>query len=211
MPFEILRYASARRESIYLHFLQTTWDAAIPQLQTDPRFINVALPINQQVQLFQVHVGQLRAKHIANLHALFESHSPSLATTFDDLPLKSILASLPVTKLGYDEGDLEDEYGRWKRERQSEARRAFDQMLGENAFIEFWGRLAKLDGEGVNGGVKAEDEGEEDEGAGGGGKADMKALAKTIDLGEMQKVLKVSFHHLTQLMTKTSHRMTSVT
>jgi hypothetical protein len=211
MPFEILRYASARRESIYLHFLQTTWDVAIPQLQTDPRFINVALPINQQVQLFQVHVGQLRAKHIANLHALFESHSPSLATTFDGLPLKSILASLPVTKLGYDERDLEDEYGRWKRERQSEARRAFDQMLGENAFIEFWGRLAKLDGEGVNGGVKAEDEGEEDEGAGGGGKADMKALAKTIDLGEMQKVLKVSFYHLTQLMTKTSHRMTSVT
>jgi hypothetical protein len=38
--------------------------------------------------------------------------------------------------------------------------------------------------------VKAE-ETEEDEGEGGGGKVDMKVLAKNIDVGEMVKVVQV--------------------
>lgn len=63
-------------------------------------------------------------------------------------------------------------------------------MLTENAFVEFWGRLGKMGGEGVSGGVAAEDLGE-DEGEGFGGKVDMKALAKHVDLEEIVKVLKV--------------------
>jgi heat shock protein beta len=173
-----------------LYFPQTTWATAVAQLEIDPRFTESSLPHNQQMHIFNLHITQLRAKHLDNLHALFASRSSSLATTFDDLPLSSLLTSLPVTKLGLDERDLRDEYSRWQRERQTNARRAFDQMLGENAFVEFWGRLAKMGGEGVDGGVKADEEGEEDEGTGGGGKADMKALAKTIDLQEMQKVLR---------------------
>jgi heat shock protein beta len=171
--------------------VQLTWDAALPQLKTDPRFTQSPLPPNQQMHLFQSHILQLRAKHLDNLRALFESHAPSLATPFSDLPLSSLLSSLPATKLGYDDRDLEAEYDKWHRERNTEAKRAFDQMLGENAFVEFWGRLGKMGGEGVNGGVKADEEGEEDDGTGGGGKADMKQLAKSIDLKEMQKVLKV--------------------
>ncbi|KAG8695885.1 hypothetical protein FRC08_007499 [Ceratobasidium sp. 394] len=63
-------------------------------------------------------------------------------------------------------------------------------MLGENSFVEFWGRLAKMGGEGVGGGVPAEEGDEdEDEGEGGGGKVDMKALAKNVDVSEMEKVL----------------------
>lgn len=65
-------------------------------------------------------------------------------------------------------------------------------MLSENSFVEFWGRLGKLGGEGVDGGVKADDTGE-DEGEGGGGKVDMKVLAKKVDLEEMEKVLRVSY------------------
>jgi hypothetical protein len=173
-------------------------------LKIDPRFTESPLPTNQQIHLFHSHIAQLRTKHLANLHALFESHSPSLATTFEDLPLSSLLSSLPVTKLGYNERDLQNEYSRWQRERQADARRAFDQMLGENAFVEFWGRLAKMGGEGVNGGVKADEDGEEDEGEGGGGKADMKALAKTIDLREMQKVLKVCCLNYCRPQTRTT-------
>ena len=55
----------------------------------------------------------------------------------------------------------------------------------------------------VEGGVKADDEGKaEDEGEGGGGKVDMKALAKTVDVAEIEKVLKViifSFHNQQRL------------
>jgi hypothetical protein len=89
---------------------------------------------------------------------------------------------------------LADEYARWQRGKVTEARLAFDALLGENSFVEFWGRLAKMGGEGVNGGVPVdEDDDENEEGEGGGGKVDMKALAKNVDVSEMEKVLKVSF------------------
>lgn len=78
------------------------------------------------------------------------------------------------------------------RERRAEARKDFDKMLSENAFVDFWGRLGKIGGKGVDEGIRADDIGE-DEGAGEEGQSmvDMKALAKTVDLKEMVKVLKV--------------------
>ncbi|KAF5370090.1 hypothetical protein D9758_001067 [Tetrapyrgos nigripes] len=152
---------------------QISWDAALPQLKTDPRFLNSPLP------------------HLSNLHALFESHAPSLATTFESLPLSSLLSALPVTKLGFDSDALESEFEKWQRERTQKARTAFDEMLSENSFVEFWGRLRKIGGEGVDGGVKADEEGlAEDEGEFSGGKVDMKSLAKSVDIQEMVKVLK---------------------
>ena len=73
----------------------------------------------------------------------------------------------------------------------NEARKAFDDMLLENSFVEFWGRLGKLGGEGADGSVKRDDDGDEEEGEGGGGNVDMKKLAKNVDITEMEKVLKV--------------------
>ncbi|RDB22868.1 Transcription elongation regulator 1 [Hypsizygus marmoreus] len=168
---------------------QVTWDAALPQLKTDPRFRNSPLPPNQQLHLFHSHVDHLRSKHIVALHVLFETHAPSLAVQFDDLPITSLLSSGPAVKLGYDQQRLERDFEKWQRERTHESRKAFDEMLSENSFVEFWGRLGKIGGEGVEGGVKA-DEVEGDEGEGGGGKVDMKVLAKNVDVGDMEKVLK---------------------
>lgn len=133
---------------------------------------------------------ELRSKHLNSLHALFSAHTPSLASPFSQLPLESIEKSLPAIKLGFDSRELERVFDKWQRERTFDARKAFDEMLTENAFVEFWGRLGKLGGEGVDGGVTAEDLGE-DEGEGFGGKVDMKALAKNVDLKEIVKVLKV--------------------
>jgi heat shock protein beta len=101
-----------------------------------------------------------------------------------------MLKSLPVTKLAFDTRGLQQEYEKWQRERTYECRKAFDEMLAENSFVEFWGRLGKIGGEGAEGGVKADDLGE-DEGEGFGGKVDMKALAKSVDLSDIEKVLKV--------------------
>jgi hypothetical protein len=125
------------------------------------------------------------------LYALFEAHAPSLATPFSSLSLQSLLDSLPATKLGLDVNRLEHEFERRQQDLTVKARAEFNQMLNENSFVEFWGRLGKLGGEGVDGGVKADELGE-DEGEGGGGKVDMKALAKTVDVGDMDKVLRVS-------------------
>ncbi|KAF8631941.1 hypothetical protein AX15_002109 [Amanita polypyramis BW_CC] len=166
-----------------------TWETALPQLKTDPRFINSPLTLNHQLQLFHAHIAHLRAKHLANLRALFQSHTPSLATSFSDSPVSSLRSSLPSTKLGYSITDLQHEFTKWQRERFQECRGAFDEMLGENSFVEFWGRLGKMGGEGVDGGVKVDEIGE-GEGEGGGGTVDMKALAKNVDIHDMEKVIK---------------------
>ncbi|KAG1820201.1 Hsp90 protein-domain-containing protein [Suillus subaureus] len=179
---------------------QTNWELIRPQLQTDPRFNNSPLSVNQQLNLFHAHMSQLQMKHLTGLHSLFQAHAPSLATPFSALPLESMLKSLPVTKLAFDTSGLQQEYEKWQRERTYECRKAFDEMLAENSFVEFWGRLGKIGGEGVEGGVKADDLGE-DEGEGFGGKVDMKALAKSVDLSDIEKVLKndkryIMFEHV---------------
>ncbi|KAJ8455308.1 hypothetical protein ONZ51_g12521 [Trametes cubensis] len=165
---------------------QVSWEAVQPQLQKDPRFVNSPLPLNQQLHLFHAHVNSLRVKHLATLHALFASNAPALNTPFTALPVASLLSSLPATKLGYTVEDLEREYDKWQRERWTDARAAFDQMLSENSFVEFWGRLGKMDAKGVNVSIKNEDLGDDEEEE----QVDMKALAKNVDLKEMIKVLK---------------------
>ncbi|KAJ6484984.1 Hsp90 protein-domain-containing protein [Mycena vitilis] len=182
---------------------QITWEIALPLLSADPRFRNSPLSTNAQIALFHAHIGHLRAKHMASLYALFEAHASTLATTFDSLPVDSLLGALPVNKLGLDARSLEHEFEKWQRERTGESRKAFDEMLAENSFISYWIGLQKIGGEGVDGGVKADEAENEDEGEGGGGKVDMKVLAKSVDVGEVEKVLKndkryIMFDHVPQ-------------
>ncbi|KAJ3930013.1 MAG: Hsp90 protein-domain-containing protein [Lentinula lateritia] len=180
---------------------QISWPDALPQLQTDSRFNGTPLPLNQQLHLFHEHISALRSKHLASLHVLFESHASSLATTFDDLPVSSLMSSTPASKLGMSERALQQEFEKWQRERTHASRKAFDQMLSENSFVEFWGRLGKIGGEGVDGGVKADEDDAESEGL--GTKVDMKVLAKNVDVEEMEKVLRndkryIVFDHIAE-------------
>ncbi|KAF8522886.1 hypothetical protein BU17DRAFT_75079 [Hysterangium stoloniferum] len=192
---------------------QAKWDVIAPSLSNDPRFVLSALPLPVQKELFSKHVMRLREKYIKGLNTLFAAHVPGLNTRWPDVEEnahKAIRGSVPVSKLGfadpesdmdYDSDDsmvtrkrrkdveLEAEFERWQRVRNGEARQAFDVMLGENAFLEFWGRMGKAGGAGTEGGVPADDE-EEEDGEGGGGKADLKKLAKGIDINEVGKVLK---------------------
>ncbi len=149
------------------------------------------MSLGHQRHLFQAHLSQLREKYLESLHALFLSNALSLATQFTELPVSSLLSSLPVTKLGFDVFKLEQEFDRWQLTRTTEAREAFNGMLHENSFVEFWGRLRKIGGEGTEGGVKRDDDDDEDGGEGGGGNVDMKKLARNVDITEMEKVLKV--------------------
>jgi hypothetical protein len=125
---------------------------------------------------------------MASLYALFEANAPSLATQFDELPLQSILSSAPVVRLGFEPEQVKREFSNWQRDRTTHARKAFDEMLTENSFVEFWGRLGKMDENVLESYVKVEgdDIGEVDD-----DKVDMKTLAKHINVGEMEKVLKV--------------------
>ncbi|KEP47419.1 WW domain protein [Rhizoctonia solani 123E] len=198
-----------------------TWDSSRSALESDPRFQHASQVLSVGVlrAKFAAHIEHLRARYISQLHALFDAHTTALNMPAEALP-KSVRGSLPAVKLGFVTDDLDkegpgdekdigddqddapknqgrlnqglaDEYARWQRTKVTEARLAFDALLGENSFVEFWGRLAKIGGEGVGGGVPVDEEDEENEdGEGGGGKVDMKALAKNVDVSEMEKVLK---------------------
>ncbi|PPQ69873.1 hypothetical protein CVT24_003208 [Panaeolus cyanescens] len=162
-----------------------SWDAAVSQLKDDPRFANCPLPINRQVHIFHQHAARLQEKYMESIRKLFATHAPTLATRFSSLPIETILSSLPATQLRLDEDALEHEYHKWLREQTSAARIAFDEMLSENSFVEFWGRLGKIDTKDSTVKIDDEDLGEMEE-----EKVDMKALAKNVDLREMEKVLK---------------------
>jgi hypothetical protein len=154
-----------------------SWDAALLQFKNDPRFIHSPLPRNQQLHLYHTYIGQLRAKQIDALRDLFKSHTPSLATPFSDLPLQSLQSSFPATKLGLDAQSLQHHFDTWQRERTHEARKSFDDMMSENSFVEFWGRLGKIGGKGIDGGISTDDIEDQE-----GEKVDMKALAKNVDV-----------------------------
>ncbi|KAH9482626.1 Transcription elongation regulator 1 [Psilocybe cubensis] len=177
---------------------QVTWDDIVPQLKTDLRFTNSPLSLNHQLRLFHEHLSHLRDKQLTGLHALFEAHAPSLATKFHTLPLETILSSAPAKKLGYNIDQIEADFDKWQRERTTAARIAFDEMMEENSFVEFWGRLRKIGGEDVAGNLQIEGD---DIGEDGEDKVDMKALAKNIDIREMENVLKhdkryITFEHI---------------
>lgn len=106
--------------------------------------------------------------------------------------------------------DLERAFDKWQRERYANARVAFDTMLTENAFVEFWGRVGKMglvDDEQkqrlgkvvfAESGGDAVPMGEEEEemGEGGGGRADLQRLAKGIDVSEVEKVLRTDKRYI---------------
>ena len=103
----------------------------------------------------------------------------------------------------YDYPDLEQEFARWQSDRYSASREAFDAMLKENSFVKFWGRVGKMGvvedeektrlGKVVFGDETGDIGADEMEvGEGGGGTADLKSLARGIDVKEMDRVLRVS-------------------
>jgi hypothetical protein len=111
-----------------------------------------------------------------------------------------------VIKLQLSRSEIEREFERWQVERYKVARKEFDELLSENNFLEFWGKLGKsvIKSETVGRNpddteqseqkemeVKIENDdliGEEDEEASA---KDMREMAKTIDVTEVERVLKV--------------------
>ena len=174
-------------------YYQATWNSSLEQLKTDPRFNHSVLPLPARQDLFSKHVAALRKKHLEALHSLFEAHAPGLHAEFSELPISSIQASLPTQKLRLDKNSeaLESEYRQWRQERVARAEREFREMLNENSFVEFWGRVRKMREE-TNGTIKveigAEDLPGEDDAS---GRVDLKTLAKSVDVQEIERVLKV--------------------
>ncbi|KAG8875393.1 hypothetical protein FRB97_005156 [Tulasnella sp. 331] len=179
-----------------------TYSGSLELLSRSPVFTRSHLPQTQRVNIFNGHVEKLCQKQLSALHAVFEGYTPGLDAQFKDLP-PSVAKSVPAVKLGLESDDPATErglrriYDEWQTNRTKRARVEFDELLGENSFVEFWGGLGKMDdgkggGDGtVVPGVDSTDEKEEgEEGEGGGGRADLKALAKSIGGRQIEDVLK---------------------
>ncbi|WVR07149.1 hypothetical protein IAU60_004190 [Kwoniella sp. DSM 27419] len=170
----------------------TTWDEAVQYLSTDARFNHPALGPRDKQRLFAEHLNRISSKRANALHQLFESHTPSLDTPFDNV-YPHIIEDPIVKRLGLSIEALEDRWKAWMRMRESSARAEFDQMLGENSFVDFWGKMRKktLDEKALE--VKQDDQFEEAEGLdlpGEEGATDITKLARQIDLGEIKSVLR---------------------
>ncbi|KAK4683836.1 transcription elongation regulator 1, partial [Tremellales sp. Uapishka_1] len=168
----------------------TTWPESVEYLSADARFNHASLSMSDKLRLFKNHLAKISNKRFTALHQLFASHALELTTPYEEVYPK-IVDDYIVKKLGLEGEDLEDRFHSWNRGRKEQARRDFDVMLGENSFVEFWGRMRKktLDEEALK--IKEdEDAFDEGEGAGGGGAADLTGMAKQIDLKEILAVLK---------------------
>lgn len=185
-----------------LPYYQATYQTSLELLSRSPVFAHSPLPTQQRINLFNSHTSKLRQKQIIALYALFEAHTPGLDARYKDLP-STVVKSAPAIKLGleHDELELRRIYDTWQEDRNQKARKEFDELLLENKFVEFWGGLSKQakekEGEGsgtIIPGVDQADDGDDEdvEGEGGGGKADLKALARGIGGKQLGDVLKVT-------------------
>ena len=172
------------------------------QLKRDPRYNNSSLPHSHLQTLFSQHVDALRKKYLSSLHAIFTAHAPQLSTKFDELPKNSIQSSHPAQMLGLDANNdpdaqkLEKEYQVWCTSRHAQVVKEFQEMLNENSFIDFWGRIRKMREKGRDG-MKVEIDDEDLIGENGDeDKVDLKALAQSVDVQEIERVLKVQFRSI---------------
>jgi transcription elongation regulator 1 len=96
---------------------------------------------------------------------------------------------------------MRHEWEAWLSKRTIDARADFQKLLEENSFVEFWGKVGKLEDANENDN-RLVVPGEEDLGMSGGpagvtsddsaeGKTDLKILAKSITEKEIERVLKV--------------------
>lgn len=176
--------------------------------------------------LFAAHIGRLQEKGGTALYALLESYAPGLDVKWESLASEvkaSIAGSSAAKRLGldgrvstrsrrnddddnevYEYPSIRNEFESWQRRRFTDARAAFDTMLSENAFVEFWGRVGKMGltdqdekarlgkvvfaDESAAGPEEEDEEGQE--GEGGGGKRDLQVLAKGVDVKEVERVLR---------------------
>ena len=183
------------------HLVDTVRDPWLPWEDAQALRSDVALDAATRRALFDEHMARLRSKRRGQLAKLFEKHAqdargvPLLDRGADDiLPLVRGDEAFQNSALPRFVGEgasvhrvpihvsLEAEFHAWDTWRQAQAREAFQQMLDENAFVDFWGRLRQA-GEGASAPVALDDEDD--------ATASIYEMASQVDLDAMEKVLQV--------------------
>ncbi|WFD35963.1 hypothetical protein MCUN1_002834 [Malassezia cuniculi] len=178
-----------------------TWAAAQARLARDPRFSTPHDPLlpEDKAEFFEEHVAHIRERRRDQLARLFAKHARYDDGTerldIDPDVVVTLVASDPeyensgVRLFVGTKDSLAQEYAEWDAWRKEQARNAFEDMLNENAFVDFWGRLRKererQESCTVNTDVKADDEDEDQAGA------SILDMASAIELKEIESVLRV--------------------
>ena len=161
--------SSAAREDSTIQFQQmlidlvrdplTEWRMEEPRLSRDPRFESPGLHFRDKQRMFEDHVASLVDKRKKVLYAVFERAADTLDVSAQDaavliiddpeterLNLLSFMQDQAQKRSGRGkkipiEEALDIEFDSWQAKRTKEARAAFQEMLKENTFVQFWGRL----------------------------------------------------------------------
>lgn len=175
-------------------------------LAKDARFAPVGdvLRLDTKQTFFDEHLVRLQSKRRDQLAKLFAKHTQDDQGTEQlEVDPDSVLAHLrndPAFDhaglkrfVGEDAGvhraaptTLAREFAEWNAWRQQRARAEFDEMLLENAFVDFWGRLRKQKEQQAEPTTAVpEDEEADPDGV------SMLDMATNVDLAEMEAVLRV--------------------
>ncbi|EGG06796.1 uncharacterized protein MELLADRAFT_35874, partial [Melampsora larici-populina 98AG31] len=171
-----------------------TWEETHRSLEKDPRFPQTkALSISNLKRIFSDHTASIYAKRLSALESFFQDQAPSLATSQSSLSPDQLLIITTVNRLIDPQNrtrglqTIERYYDDWKQKKETRAREEFEEMCGESAFIDFWCRMKKSGKEDEVGKKTIGDDGEEEEEE---EVADLREMAKTIDLSEIEAVMK---------------------
>ncbi|KAH9815375.1 hypothetical protein DFH28DRAFT_967705 [Melampsora americana] len=191
-----------------------TWEETHRSLEKDPRFPQTkSLSLSNLKRIFSAHTASIYEKRLSALESFFQDQAPSLATPFsvvekklltlidensDDsgqssLSPEQLLIITTVNRLIDSKNrtrglqTIERYYDDWKQKKETRAREEFEEMCGESAFIDFWCRMKKSGKEDEVGNKTIGDDGEEEE---EDEVVDLREMAKTIDLSEIEAVMK---------------------
>ncbi|WFD30738.1 hypothetical protein MSPP1_001762 [Malassezia sp. CBS 17886] len=193
------------------------WDDATRQLAKDARYapangMRDTLPEHAKRTFFEEHIAHLQAKRREQLARLFARHArdadgvPQLDVDTDAVLARvraeaDFAASGLQRFVGEDAGvhrtrttTLQREFEEWDTWRKERARAEFHEMLQENAFVDFWGRMRKEKeqqrGEGDMAAPAPEDQDEDEAGV------SVLDMASQLDLREIESVLQWIQDHL---------------
>lgn len=181
-----------------------SWTNAQARLSIDPRFSTPNDPLlpEDKAEYFSNHVAHISDRRRDQLARIFSKHTRHSDGT-ESLDIEpEVVVTLVANDSEYENSGvrlfagtreaLGYEYAEWNKWRHKRARDEFEEMLNENAFVDFWGRLRKerehQENSTVNTNVQPEDE---DEGETGATILDM---ASNVELKEIESVLQVRIY-----------------
>ena len=180
------------------------WTDAQARLSLDPRFSTPNDPLlpEDKSEYFANHVAHICDRRRDQLARIFSKHARR-SDGSESLDIESgVVVTLVANDPEYENSGvrlfagtreaLDHEYTEWNKWRHKRARDEFKEMLNENAFVDFWGRLRKerehQENSTVNTNIQPEDEDESENGA------KILDMASNVELKEIESVLQVRIY-----------------